>query len=170
MWDDGNKYSEPCLDRFELVSKVRRARRWKVMGIARGPARLRAATRIVAPLSARRAVRALPTARRSIGQTGRRAGDAPDGARRGLWVLLCADAVRPANLARTLSGSRRACSSRALARSLEHGVIGGLTAALPRSCARMHTRRVQAPKDFPEEAINKSTGGYFDANEKLYGK
>lgn len=57
------------------------------------------------------------------------------------------------------------------ARSLEeHGVIGGLTAALPRSCARMHTRRVQAPKDFPEEAINKSTGGYFDANEKLYGK
>ena len=23
MWDDGNKHSEPCLDRFELVSKVR---------------------------------------------------------------------------------------------------------------------------------------------------
>ena len=23
VWDDGNKYAEPCLDRFEMVSKVR---------------------------------------------------------------------------------------------------------------------------------------------------
>ena len=23
VWDDGNKYAEPCLDRFEMISKVR---------------------------------------------------------------------------------------------------------------------------------------------------
>jgi len=29
---------------------------------------------------------------------------------------------------------------------------------------------MKAPKNFPEDSINKSTGGYFNANETMYGK